>query len=315
MDRIDHLRIFLRIAHCGSFTQASVQLGIPRASVSLALQQLEARVGVQLLHRTTRRVRLTPDGEALLKRADTLVAGMDELEQQFRAPQAGTSGKLRVDVPSRIARRFIAPALPHFFAAHPALELELGSSDRRVDLLQEGVDCALRVGALPDSSLVARPLGQFELINCASPAYLARHGTPHSPAELRSGGHEEVHYTLPGSTRNAPWEWVARGKVHSLLLPGRAAANNAETYIACALAGLGLIQIPIFDVREHLAAGELVQVMPQACAPAMPVHLVYPQRRHLARRVQLFADWLQHLLAPHLTQPPPASSLGISVSL
>lgn len=315
MDRIDHLRIFLRIAHCGSFTQASVQLGIPRASVSLALQQLEARVGVQLLHRTTRRVRLTPDGEALLKRADTLVAGMDELEQQFRAPQAATAGKLRIDVPSRIARRFIAPALPHFFAAHPGLELELGSSDRRVDLLQEGVDCALRVGTLPDSSLVARPLGQFELINCASPAYLARHGTPLAPTELRGGGHEEVHYTQPGSTRNAPWEWMARGKVHSLSLPGRAAANNAETYIACALAGLGLIQIPIFDVREHLAAGELVQVMPQACAPAMPVHLVYPQRRHLARRVQLFADWLQHLLAPHLTQRPPSSSLGVSVPL
>ena len=124
-----------------------------------------------------------------------------------------------------------------------------------------------------------------------------------------------MHYTLPGSTRNAPWEWVARGKVHSLLLPGRAAANNAETYIACALAGLGLIQIPIFDVREHLAAGELVQVMPQACAPAMPVHLVYPQRRHLARRVQLFADWLQHLLAPHLTPRPPTPSLGVSVPL
>ncbi|WP_225784843.1 LysR family transcriptional regulator [Xenophilus sp. Marseille-Q4582] len=315
MDRIDHLRIFLRIAHCGSFTQASVQLGIPRTSVSLALQQLEARVGVQLLHRTTRRVRLTPDGEALLKRADTLVAGMDELEQQFRTPHASTAGKLRVDVPSRLARRFIAPALPHFFAAHPALELELGSNDRRVDLLQEGVDCALRVGTLPDSSLVARPLGQFELINCASPAYLARHGTPQSPQELRSGGHEEVHYIPPGSTRHAPWEWVARDKVHSISLPGRAAANNVETYIACALAGLGLIQIPAFDVREHLAAGELVQVMPHACAPAMPVHLVYPHRRHLARRVQLFADWLHHLLAPHLAQRPPSPAVGVSVPL
>ena len=314
MDRIDHLRIFLRIAHCGSFTQASVQLGLPRASVSHAVQQLEARVGAQLLHRTTRRVRLTPDGESLLKRADTLVAGMDELEQHFRAPTSSTAGKLRVDVPSRLARRFIAPALPNFFALHPAIELELGSSDRMVDLLQEGVDCALRVGTLANSSLVARPLGQFELINCASPAYLARHGTPASPTELRGSGHEEVHYTLPGSTRHAPWEWVQRGKVHSLALPGRAAANNAETYIACALAGLGLIQIPIFDVREHLAAGELVQVMPQACPPPMPVHLVYPHRRHLARRVQVFADWLQRLLAPHLG-PTASQTLGISVPL
>lgn len=304
MDRIDYLKIFLRIAQCGSFTQASLQLGLPRASVSHAVQQLEARMGAQLLHRTTRRVRLTTDGETLLKQAEALVADMDALEQQFRVPASGAEGKLRVDLPSRIARRFVAPALPKFLAMHPGLEIELGSGDRIVDMIQEGLDCTLRVGPLVNSSLVARPLGQFALINCASPSYIARHGMPESTQDLRRLGHQEVHYCALGQQRNAPWEWLSQGKVQTLSLPGRVSASNAETYIACALAGLGMIQVPKFDVYEHLAAGELIALLPLECAPPMSVHLVYPRRRHLARRVQVFADWLEQLLAPHLLANP-----------
>lgn len=299
MDRIDHLRVFLRIAQCGSFTQAADQLGLPRASVSGALQQLEARLGARLLHRTTRRVRLTPDGEALLERAQDLVADMEELEQQFAPAPAGIGGRLRVELPSRIARRLVAPALPEFFAQHPGIELELGSSDRAVDLVHEGVDCALRVGALAASSLVAQPLGRFALVSCASPAYLARHGTPRTPQQLQDG-HREVHYALPGSGRLAPWEWQDGDTTRTLALPGCVAANNVETYIACALAGLGLIQVPAYDVLEHLQRGELVEVLGHARPAAMPVHLVYPHRRHLARRVQAFGLWLRQLLRPHL---------------
>ena len=301
MDRIDQLRVFVRIAQCGSFAQAADQLGLPRATVSGAVQQLEGRLGTRLLHRTTRRVSLTADGEALLERAQSLVADAEDLELQFRPGNEGATGRLRVDVPSRIARRLIAPVLPHFLAMHPGIELELGSSDRMIDLVLEGVDCALRVGPLPSSSLVARPLGQFALINCASPAYLAQHGTPAQPADLAvPDAHHEVHYLSPGSARTAPWEWVSGGQRHTLNLPGRVAANNAETYIACALAGLGLIQIPAYDVREHLARGELVEVMPHARAAPMPVHLVYPHRRHLALRVRAFSSWVQTLLASHL---------------
>lgn len=299
MDRIDHLRIFMRVAETGSFTQAADQLALPRATVSTAVQQLETRLGTRLLHRTTRRVRLTPDGEALLERARALVADMDDIEQQFRPAGGAIGGRLKVDVPSRIARRLIAPALPGFFARHPAIELELGSSDRAIDLVQEGVDCALRVGPLASSSLVARPLGHFSLVNCASPAYLARHGTPRSPAEL--AGHRAVHYASPSSGRTSAWEWLREGEAVLLSMRGQVTANNAETYIACALAGLGLIQIPAFDVREHLAAGELVEVLPDAQPAAMPVHLVYPHRRHLSRRTQAFAGWIEALLAPSLT--------------
>ncbi len=298
MDRLDQLRIFVRIAACGRFALAADQLGLPRATVSVAMQQLEAHLGARLLHRTTRRVSLTQDGEALLERASALLADMEELEQQFRPSGGEVVGRLRVDAPSRIARRILAPALPALLQLHPQLRIELGSSDRMIDLVQEGVDCALRVGELPPSSLVARPLGRFELINCASPDYLARHGLPEHPAELQA--HWAVDYVLAGSGRSLPWEWMEGGQLRSAQLPSRIAANNVETYIACALAGLGLIQVPAFDVREHLERGELVALMPDWRPAPMPVHLVYPHRRHLSRRLQAFGAWVAPLLAPAL---------------
>lgn len=301
MDRIDLLRVFIRVASCGSFSMAADQLGLPRPTVSTAIQQLETRLGARLLHRTTRRVGLTRDGEALLERAQTLIADIEEIEQQFRPAGAAVSGRLRVDVPSRIARRIVAPALPGFLARHPALGIDLGSSDRMVDLVQEGIDCALRVGQLSPSSLVTRPIGSFRLINCASPAYLDRHGTPLGPDEL--GQHFAVDYVSAGSGRVLPWEWQQEGELRSCVLRSRAGANNAETYIALAVAGLGLIQIPAFDVREHLDRGELVQVLHAHNPAPMPVQLVYPHRRHLSRRLQAFAGWMEALLGEHATAP------------
>ena len=294
MDRIDQLRLFIRIAHSGSFTLAADQLGLPRPTVSQAIQQLEARLGARLLHRTTRKVSLTQDGETLLERAQTLVADLEELEQQFQPATGHISGRVRVDMPSRIARRLVAPALPQFLALHPDIQVELGSSDRMVDLVQEGIDCAVRVGTPASSSLVAKPIGQLRLINCASPAYLARHGQPQSPADLPR--HLAVHYASPSSGRIAPWEWLEQGQVKSCAMASSVAVNNAETYIACCLAGLGLIQIPAYDVAQHLASGALVQVLHDWPAPGMPMQLVYPHRRHPSRRMQAFSQWLIPLL-------------------
>lgn len=298
MDRIDHLRIFARIAACGSFTQAAEQLDLPRATVSLAMQQLELRLGVRLLHRTTRRVGLTRDGEALLDRASALVADMEDIEQQFRPTSRSIIGRLRVDVPSRIARRLMAPALPAFLEQYPQIGVELGSSDRVIDLIHEGVDCALRVGTLAPSSLVARPVGEFELINCASPAYLQLHGRPVGPDDLPH--HLAVDYISPTSGRAAPWEWQEGSETRSSPVRSRVAVNNAETYIACALAGMGLIQVPLFDVREHLQSGDLVEVMPQARPARMPVHLVHPHRRYPSQRLQVFLTWAENVLRPHI---------------
>lgn len=297
MDLIDQLRTFIQVAHSGGFTSAATQMDLPRPTVSLAVQQLEARLGTRLLNRTTRRVSLTPDGEALLARASVLVDDADELARQFQAKGAQLTGHLRADVPSRMARRLIAPALPAFFSRHPHVTLELGSSDRPVDLVREGIDCALRVGDLASSSLVARPLGRLRMINCASPAYLARRGTPRSMQQLAR--HQTIHYATAGGGV-APWEWQEGGHTRTLPTTAQVTTNSAETYIACALAGLGLIQVPAFDVREHLATGTLVEVLAPWPAPPMPIQLVYAHRRQLSRRLQAFGNWLAEILTPAL---------------
>jgi DNA-binding transcriptional LysR family regulator len=297
MDRVETMQVFVRVAETGSFTKAADGLGLPRATVSAAIQQLEASLGARLLQRTTRRVHLTQDGSALLERCHQLLSDFEEISGLFKQTPAQASGKLKVDVPSRLARLVVAPALPEFFKLYPDIELELRCTDRSINLIQEGVDCVVRVGQLEDSSLVARPLGQFELVNCASPAYLRRHGVPATPSELAR--HWAISYLSPTSGRSAPWEYIEDGVLNTVEMRSRVAVNNAETYIACCLAGLGLIQIPAYDVRGHIRAGELQEVMPQARAGAMPVYALYPHRRHLSRRVQVFIDWIENLLLQH----------------
>lgn len=294
MDRVDLFRIFVRVVECSSFTRAADTLGLPRSSVSAAVQELEARVGTRLLHRTTRKVAPTQDGALFHERCLRLVADVEETENLFRQTGTRPYGKLRIDVPGRIGRLIIAPALPEFLDRFPEISIHLGVSDRAVDLIEEGVDCALRVGPLSDSALVARPIGKLALINAASPAYLERHGVPASPQDL--GAHWGVLYASPSSGRVEEWEWVENGALRTMPMRGRVTVNSAEASIACCLAGLGLIQIPAYDVRRHLDAGELVEVMPTHRAEPMPMTLLYPHRRHLVRRLQVFAEWLEALL-------------------
>lgn len=294
MDRIDLFRTFCRVVECASFTRAADTLGLPRSSVSAAVIDLEARVGARLLHRTTRKVSPTQDGAAFYERCLRLIADVEETEGLFRQTAVGLSGKLRIDVPGRIGRLIIAPALPEFLARYPQLDIELRVTDRAVNLVEESVDCVLRVGALSDSGLVARKIGDLALINVASPAYLAAYGTPGSLGDL--GAHLAVNYASPSTGRVEDWEWIESGEVRMVPLRARATVNSAEAYIACCLAGLGLIQIPAYDVRSRLDAGELVEVMPDHRAAAMPMTLLYPHRQHLSRRLQVFADWLEALL-------------------
>ncbi|CAB3665298.1 LysR family transcriptional regulator [Achromobacter pestifer] len=300
MDRFDQYRVFARVADMGSFIKAAHALGLPRASVSAAIQQLETQLGVRLLHRTTRQVRLTADGEQLLERVRPLIAEVEDIDQLFHASQRQVSGRLSIDAPSRIARRLIAPALPGLLRRHPRLELALNSTDRAIDLVQEGVDCAVRIGMLDDSSLVVRPLGHIALINCASPDYLREHGALRQPADL-STGHWAVGYASPKTGRELPWEYLsADGAEHRVQIPSRVVVDNAENYIACCVAGLGLIQIPRFDVQDALDAGELVEVMPDYRSASMPVSLLYPHRRQRSRRLAAFHEWFEALMQPHL---------------
>ncbi|RQX82236.1 LysR family transcriptional regulator [Burkholderia anthina] len=299
MDKLDQVRIFLQVAEMGSFIKAAHALDVPRATVSAAVLQLETALGTRLLHRTTRQVQLTADGALLVERGRRLLAEADDLDRLFRRRDRDVVGRLNVDVPSRIARRVVAPALPSLFRRHPKLQLSLGSTDRAIDLVQEGVDCAIRVGRLADSSLVVRPLGQFTLINCASPDYLRECGVPEHPDAL-ARGHWAIGYASPTTGRELGWEYCANGQRHVLTLPSRVIVNNAETYIASCIAGMGLIQIPRFDVEHLLASGALVDVMPGHRAEPMDVSAVYPHRRHRSRRLNAFVEWFGELMADAL---------------
>lgn len=312
MDRLDQLRVFVRVSELSGFSRAAHDLSLPRATVSAAIAQLEARLGQRLLARTTRRVSLTPDGDSLLRRARALLADYDTLATppaSTLASEAPVRGRLRVDLPGRISRLVVMPALPGLLARHPGLEIDLGANDHAVDLVEAGIDCAVRVGQLASSSLVARPLGAFELVNCASPAYLAAHGTPQTVAELAAPPHWVVGYGAPAGGADgmrARWDHVdASGTPRQQPVRCRVAVHEVETYIAAARAGLGLVQLPWYDVRGLVDAGELVLLLPQARPAPMPVHVIVPHRRHLSPRVRVFADWMAKLLADGLRQSPP----------
>ncbi|HEX8956664.1 MAG TPA: LysR family transcriptional regulator [Burkholderiaceae bacterium] len=295
MDRFEEMNVFLRVAETGSFTRAAEDLRLPRASVSLAVQQLEGRLGTRLFHRTTRRVQLTQDGQAMLERCRVLLYDLDEIEGLFQRDRAQVAGKLKVDVSSRTGRLLIAPALPEFFRRYPNIELELGMTDRLVDLVREGVDCAIR-GALTmeDSSLVSRRIAECEIVNCASPGYIEAYGMPESIADLEN--HWIVNYVSSSTGRLYPWEYIEDGVTKTVPMKSRVTVNNAEAYTACCQAGLGLIQVPAHDVAGMLAAEGLVQVLPAWRPAPMQVVALYPHRRHLSRRVQAFIDWVEELM-------------------
>lgn len=299
MHDIDAMKVFARVAERGSFTRAAADLGLPKASVSIAVQQLETLLGTRLLHRTTRRVEPTQDGLAFLERCRDLLGDIDELQSMFRGDERDLRGRLRVDMPTTSARLFVLPQLPDFLAAHPGIELELSCADRRVDLIDEGFDCVLRVGALEDvDNLVARPLGQLAIGTFASPGYIERHGEPRSPDDL--GGHRMVHYAQRFGGQPDGFEYVDADGVHVRPVAGALTVNNTDSYQAACVAGLGLIQAPTAGLQPLVEAGQLREVLRDYRAAPMPMNLLYAHRRHLPRRVRVFMEWLAERLAPIL---------------
>lgn len=302
------LRVFLQVAELAHFSRAADELGLPKGRVSQIVRELEARLGTRLFQRTTRRVSLTSDGELLAERARALLADAGEIEALFQQDQQ-LAGRLRVDLPVRLALDVVLPALPGFLATHPALQVELSCTDRRVDLVEEGFDCVLRVGTVHDPMLVARPVGALRMLNLASPAYLAAHGTPRHPDDLLTQGHMLVHYSQTWADRRPRFDWVdADGRAHSLALPARISVNHTDAYETAALAGMGLIQAPCVGMRAALAQGRLVRVLPGFEPAPLPVRLVMSQRRHTPRRVRLFMDWATALLLTHLADDNPVPS-------
>lgn len=294
--------IFLRVADMGSFTRAADSLGIQKGRASTAVRNLEEAVGARLLHRTTRSVQLTEDGRVFHARARALLADIDNLHSMFAEERAGMRGRLRVDLPTELARTTIVPALPGFMAVHPELELELSSTDRQVDLVQEGFDCVLRLGPIGDETLVGRPLGRLRMVNAASPAYLARHGTPGSLEDLRLQQHRTIHYSRTLGSKPYGWEYPDGddGSYATLQLPGTLHVNSVQTYEAAGLAGLGLMQAAFSGVRRHFESGALVEILPDLRPASLDVSLVVAHRDNLSLRVRAFMRWLGDVLTPYL---------------
>jgi DNA-binding transcriptional LysR family regulator len=303
---IEQVRIFVRVADLGSFTRAADQLGLAKGRVSTVVQQLEADVGARLLQRTTRRVRLTPDGEQFIEGCKELIADAEQLQAMFQPAAAGLRGRLRIDLPNALARDLIIPRLPEFLAAHPLLEVGISTSDRRVDLVQEGFDCVLRIGQLADADLVARPLGVMTMRNLASPSYLRAHGTPTTLADLAQ--HRIVHYAAKLSTQGAGWEYQDGDTTRIHPMRSVIVVNGTDAYQAACLAGLGMIQAPIHGSQHLVETGQLVDVMPDHLAAPMPVSLLYPNRRHMAARVHAILNWMTQVVQPWLENPEAAGS-------
>jgi DNA-binding transcriptional LysR family regulator len=294
MDKIRQMQAFIQVMKSGNFTRAAEALRVPRSTVSTLIQELEDRLGVQLLRRTTRRMTPTFEGTQFVKTAREIVDAIEASEQMFHPDSQQMTGRLRIDMPSRIGRRIIIPALPSLIAVHPDVELEVSMTDRMVDIVSEGIDCVIRVGELSDSDLICRKLGDIDIITCASPAYLARMGTPATPDAL--GAHQVVNYASRFPTAMPAWEYVAHGKRDVVAMNSVISVNNVEGYLAAALAGMGLIQIPAFDVCELLESAELIEVLPQFRAPSMPLTFLYARRRNVPSRIRIFQHWVSDLL-------------------
>ncbi|KQM51866.1 transcriptional regulator [Pseudomonas sp. Leaf15] len=298
MNKLELLRTFVRVTELSSFTQAGESLGLPRSTVSEHVQALEALLGARLLQRTTRTVQATQDGRVLYERSKDLLAHMEELEGLFRQDEAQLAGRIRVDMPNAMARGVVMPQLPSFMARHPLVEMEISSSDRQVDVIAEGFDCVVRVGAQPDQSVVARKVCSMPMVNCVSPAYLQRYGMPATLADLAQ--HQLVHYVRPLGARSAGFEYLQGNKVLRVAMAGRVTVSSTDAYQAACLGGLGIIQVPLLGVRDLLARGELVSVLADYLAPPLDVSMLYAGQRHLPLRVRVFMEWLAATLQAHI---------------
>jgi LysR family transcriptional regulator for bpeEF and oprC len=293
MDRLQAMQVFTRVVDTNSFTRAAETLDLPRASVTTIIQNLEAFLGTRLMHRTTRRLSLTPDGAAYYERCVRILADVEETEASFQSGNKKPHGKLRIDMPGSIGRLLVIPSLSEFHTRYPDIDLQLGLSDRPVDLLQEGVDCVVRVGALQDSSLVARRIGLFEGVTCAAPDYIARAGMPASLDDLEN--HKAVNYFSSRTGRTLDWAFMVDGKEIEVKMKGIVSVNDADAYVTCGLEGFGLIQPALFMVLPHLRSGQLVEVLPELKPLPMPISAVYPHSRHLSPKVRVFVDWIAEL--------------------
>ena len=295
MDRLLELQTFARVVELGGFTKAGDSLQLSKTTVSDLVQSLEARLGVRLFQRTTRRVTVTPEGAAFYERCASILADLEEAEASVMQARVALQGRLRVDLPSAFGRLYVIPVLPQFLARYPDLRLELGTGLRPVHLLEEGVDCVVRMGEQPDSSLVARRIGTMRFICCASPEYLRDHGAPRRPEDLSA--HRCINLMSNRTGRVLDWKFLRNGERVDLTLDGVLAVNDHEAMAAAGIASIGIVRIVEYVALPYLESGQLTQVLADWTAEQrFPISVMYPHSRHLSVKVRIFAEWMSELI-------------------
>jgi DNA-binding transcriptional LysR family regulator len=296
MDRFDAMRAFVRVVEAGSFTKAAETLHMSKTTVTHLVQQLEARLRVRLLNRTTRRINVTPDGVAYYERATRLLADMDDAETSLSSASSVPRGRLRVDVPSPLARLILIPALPAFLARYPDIQLDMGVSDRTVDIISENVDCVVRGGEPNNQSMVARRVAELPLGVFASPGYLALAGTPSHPGELENSHHRIIGFSWGRAGNLYPLVMHHRGETVKLQGRYAVAVDDGNAYLAAGVAGLGIMWLPRYMSKVHLGSGELVALFEDWQLDPMPLYIAYPPNRHVSAKLRVFIDWVVELM-------------------
>ncbi|MDQ2818914.1 MAG: LysR family transcriptional regulator [Pseudomonadota bacterium] len=293
MNKLLAMEVFVQVVDAGGFTRAADHMQLPKASVSTMVAALEKSLSVKLLHRTTRNVSVTSDGAAYYERCLQILSDVREAEESLSHNRASPRGRLRVDCSTAIAADIIIPALSDFFARYPDIALELGCGDRTVDLVEEGVDCAIRGGILPDSNLVARRIGALQFVTCAAPAYIAAHGAPQHPHDLAN--HRCINFFASKTGKMFEWDYARGGETIVTLGPHHLAVNDSVAYMRAGLAGLGILQAPGYAVDKLVAEGAMVPLLTDWTTLALPINVVYPQNRHLSAKVRVFVEWVADL--------------------
>ena len=299
MDRFDAMQAFARVVETGSFTKAAQTLQVSRTTVTQLVQHLEARLRVRLLNRTTRQVNVTADGAAYYERVVRLLADLDDADTSLSGAAAEPRGRLRIDVPAPLARLLLVPALPGFLARYPDIQLDLGASDRNIDLIGENVDAVIRGGEVTDPSLVARRIGDLQAGLYAAPGYLREAGIPDHPAVLADSHHRVVGYLRSRNGRVLPYT-LQRGQ-DRITVQGRhrLALDDGNAYLAAGLAGLGVLWLPDYMAATHVARDELTRVLADWRVAPMPLYVAFPPNRHVSVKLRVFIDWVGALLAEH----------------
>lgn len=299
MDQLLAIRAFARVVEAGNFTRAADSLDMPNATLSKLVQELETHLGIRLLQRTTRRVTVTPEGRDYYEKAMRIVRDLEDIDSACNAESGTPRGYLRIDVGGSTARDVLIPLLPDFVARYPEIRLDLGVSDRAVDLISDSVDCVIRGGPLSDSSLVARHLGDADMITCAAARYLKTYGVPAYPQELKNG-HRLVSYQSSQTGRAFPFRFAQGNERIEIKTEHRIGINESNAHLAAAVAGLGIIQTFRYAAAEDLKSGVLVEILADWRPARYPFHVVYPQNRHLTQRLRLFIEWLREVFPSRL---------------